>query len=74
LSGTITCVTPPKYSRDKGHVEAGVKVVTNWVIHYLEGRVFTSLDELNAPDHRLPMTSRQCDQLAVLLLGEPVAA
>ena len=33
--------------RDKGHVEAGVKVVTNWVIHYLEGRVFTSLDELN---------------------------
>ena len=33
--------------RDKGHVEAGVKVVTNWVIHYLEGRVFASLDELN---------------------------
>lgn len=34
--------------RDKGNVEAGVKVVTNWVIHFLEGRVFASLDELNA--------------------------
>jgi transposase len=33
--------------RDKGHVEAGVKVVTNWVIHYLADRVFASLDELN---------------------------
>lgn len=34
--------------RDKGHVEAGVKVVTNWVIHFLADRVFASLDELNA--------------------------
>lgn len=34
--------------RDKGNVEAGVKVVTNWVIHYLADRVFASLDELNA--------------------------
>lgn len=33
--------------RDKGHVEAGVKVVTNWVIHFLADRVFASLDELN---------------------------
>ena len=33
--------------RDKGNVEAGVKVVTNWVIHYLADRTFASLDELN---------------------------
>src|SRR5690625_6247305 len=33
--------------RDKGNVEAGVKVVTNWVIHYLADRVFASLDDLN---------------------------
>lgn len=33
--------------RDKGHVEAGVKVITNWVIHYLAERVFASLDDLN---------------------------
>jgi len=33
--------------RDKGHVEAGVKVVTHWVIQYLAGRVFASLDDLN---------------------------
>lgn len=33
--------------RDKGHVESGVKVVTNWVIHYLADRMFTSLDDLN---------------------------
>ncbi|RGE15233.1 IS21 family transposase [Leucobacter sp. wl10] len=34
--------------RDKGNVEAGVKTVTNWVIHYLADRVFVSLDDLNA--------------------------
>ena len=34
--------------RDKGNVEAGVKVVTNWVIHYLADRTFASLDEVNA--------------------------
>ncbi len=28
--------------RDKGNVEAGVKVVTNWVIHYLADRTFAS--------------------------------
>ncbi len=33
--------------RDKGNVEAGVKIVTNWVIHYLTDRVFASLDDLN---------------------------
>lgn len=33
--------------RDKGHVEAGVKVVTNWVIHFLADRMFASLDDLN---------------------------
>lgn len=33
--------------RDKGHVESGVHVVTNWVIHYLADRVFASLDDLN---------------------------
>lgn len=33
--------------RDKGNVEAGVKAVTNWVIHYLNDQVFVSLDELN---------------------------
>jgi len=33
--------------KDKGNVEAGVKVVTNWVIHYLADRMFTSLDDLN---------------------------
>ncbi|WP_017791933.1 IS21 family transposase [Leucobacter salsicius] len=33
--------------RDKGNVEAGVKVVTNWVIHYLNDQVFASLDDLN---------------------------
>jgi len=33
--------------RDKGNVEAGVKVVTNWVIHYLSDQVFASLDDLN---------------------------
>ncbi|HEY4557982.1 MAG TPA: IS21 family transposase, partial [Enteractinococcus sp.] len=34
----------PQY---KGHVESGVRVVTNWVIHFLEDRRFTTLDELN---------------------------
>ena len=33
--------------RHKGNVEAGVKVVTNWIIHYLSERVFVTLDELN---------------------------
>ena len=33
--------------QEKANVEAGVKVVTNWVIHYLADRRFTDLDELN---------------------------
>ncbi len=33
--------------QEKGNVEAGVKVVTNWVIHYLADRRFADLDELN---------------------------
>lgn len=33
--------------RDKGGVEAGVKVVTNWVIHYLADQMFASIDDLN---------------------------
>ncbi|NEK06071.1 IS21 family transposase, partial [Rhizobium leguminosarum] len=32
---------------DKGNVEAGVKVVTNWVIGRLAGQRFASLDDLN---------------------------
>jgi hypothetical protein len=33
--------------RDKGHVEAGVKIVTNWVIGRLADRRFASLADLN---------------------------
>ncbi|MDT0223893.1 MULTISPECIES: IS21 family transposase [Mycobacteriales] len=33
--------------RDKGNVEAGVKVVTNWVIGRLADRRFASLDDMN---------------------------
>lgn len=46
--GTAAVPTRSYRPRDKGNVEAGVKVVTNWVIHYLEGRAFASLDDLNA--------------------------
>lgn len=46
--GTAAVPTRSYRPRDKGHVEAGVKVVTNWVIHYLADRVFASLDDLNA--------------------------
>ncbi|KAB1640411.1 IS21 family transposase [Gulosibacter chungangensis] len=45
--GTAAVPTRTYRPRDKGHVEAGVKVVTNWVIHFLADRVFTSLDDLN---------------------------
>ncbi|WP_188744843.1 IS21 family transposase, partial [Agromyces bauzanensis] len=38
--GTAAFPTRSYRPRDKGNVEAGVKVVTNWVIHYLEGRAF----------------------------------
>lgn len=46
--GTAAVPTRSYKPRDKGNVEAGVKVVTNWVIHYLADRVFASLDDLNA--------------------------
>ncbi|MBL5974491.1 MAG: IS21 family transposase [Candidatus Leucobacter sulfamidivorax] len=53
--------------RDKGHVESGVKVVTNWVIHYLADRSFASLDDLNEAiaervewiNHRTPFRGDQ---------------
>lgn len=45
--GTAAVPTRAYRPREKGNVEAGVKVVTNWVIHYLADRLFTSLDELN---------------------------
>lgn len=44
-----TAAVPTKESapKEKASVEAGVKVVTNWVIHYLAERVFVDLDDLN---------------------------
>ncbi|HLS01977.1 MAG TPA: IS21 family transposase [Beutenbergiaceae bacterium] len=44
-----TAAVPTKESapKQKAGVEAGVKVVTNWVIHYLADRVFVDLDDLN---------------------------
>lgn len=44
---TAAVPTRSNSPRDKGHVEAGVKIVTNWVIHYLADRLFVTLDELN---------------------------
>lgn len=37
----------PIKPQDKGNVEAGVKVVTNWAIRRLADREFTNLDDLN---------------------------
>jgi transposase len=45
---TAAVPTRARAPRDKGGVEAGVKVVTNWVIHFLADRKFACLDELNA--------------------------
>lgn len=45
--GAAAVPTRSNRPRDKGHVEAGVKVVTNWVIHLLSDRVFACLDDLN---------------------------
>ena len=44
-----TAAAPTKAAspQQKANVEAGVKVVTNWVIHYLAERRFATLDELN---------------------------
>lgn len=33
--------------REKGHVESGVKIVTNWVIHRLADRRFATVEDLN---------------------------
>jgi hypothetical protein len=45
--GAAAVPTRSNRPRDKGNVEAGVKVVTNWVIHFLSDRVFACLDDLN---------------------------
>lgn len=44
---TAAVPTRPVRPKDKGHVEAGVKIVTNWVIGRLADRRFASLDDLN---------------------------
>ncbi|MGW3485653.1 IS21 family transposase [Rhodococcus indonesiensis] len=44
---TAAVPTRPVRPTDKGHVEAGVKVVTNWVIGKLADRRFASLDDLS---------------------------
>jgi transposase len=45
--GAAAVPTRSNRPRDKGNAEAGVKVITNWVIHFLADRVFASLDNLN---------------------------
>lgn len=44
---TAALPTRPITPQDKGNVEAGVKVITNWAIKRLAGREFTNLDDLN---------------------------
>lgn len=44
---TAAAPTRAASPKHKANVEAGVKVVTNWVIHYLADRRFAALDELN---------------------------
>ncbi|WP_169252229.1 hypothetical protein [Brevibacterium sp. 'Marine'] len=34
--------------KEKANVESGVKIVTNWIIHYLADRHFADIDDLNA--------------------------
>lgn len=46
--GAAAVPTRSNRPRDKGNAEAGVKVITNWVIHFLADRVFACLDDLNA--------------------------
>lgn len=41
----------PARPKDKGNVESGVKIVTNWAILKLAGRDFTHLDDLNDALH-----------------------
>lgn len=45
---TAALPTRPVKPQDKGNVESGVKVVTNWAIRRLADREFTNLDDLNA--------------------------
>ena len=33
--------------KEKANVESGVKIVTNWIIHYLADRHFADIDDLN---------------------------
>ena len=44
---TAAVPTRPVRPKDKGNVEAGVKVVTNWAIGRLADRRFASLDDVN---------------------------
>lgn len=44
---TAALPTNPVSPREKGNVESGVKVVTNWVVKKLAGHGFASLDDLN---------------------------
>ncbi|MGD7003886.1 IS21 family transposase [Corynebacterium halotolerans] len=44
---TAALPTRPVKPKDKGNVEAGVKVITNWAIRRLADREFTNLDDLN---------------------------
>ncbi|WP_259357173.1 IS21 family transposase [Brevibacterium sediminis] len=34
-------------SKEKANVESGVKIVTNWIIHYLADRTFVDINDLN---------------------------
>lgn len=64
---TAAVPTRPVSPKDKGHVEAGVKIVTNWVIGRLADRRFASLDDLgdavaaevDAINDRIPFRGEQ---------------
>ncbi|MDP9831588.1 IS21 family transposase [Trueperella abortisuis] len=64
---TAALPTNPVRPREKGNVESGVKIVTNWVIRKLADVVFASLDDLNdavagqveAINHRRPFRNQQ---------------
>lgn len=45
--GTAAVPARSIHPKDKGHVENGVKIVTNWIIHFLADHVFSTLDDLN---------------------------
>lgn len=64
---TAALPTNPVRPKEKGNVESGVKVVTNWVIKKLAGRSFVCLDDLNeavaeeisAINNRTPFRNQQ---------------